>query len=61
MNPRPRSNTPAAGGFLLAIAVLVGTVAGALRGEPSLGFVAGAGIGAVLAATVWLLDRRRKG
>ncbi len=47
------------GGILIAISVMSGVIIGAMRGQPSLGFVTGTGIGAVLAVLVWLWDRRR--
>ncbi|MES2987691.1 MAG: hypothetical protein V4808_07280 [Pseudomonadota bacterium] len=53
------SRTPMAGGFLLAIALLVGVIVGAVKGEPSLGFVVGLGIGIAGLVIVWLLDRRK--
>ena len=54
--PPPRSTR--AGGFLLAIALLVGVVAGSLLGQPSLGFLAGLGVGLAAIALLWLADRR---
>jgi hypothetical protein len=60
--PSSRTPPPAApmsGGFLLALSVIVGTVAGGLQGQGSIGFVAGLGVGLVLLLGVWLLDRRR--
>jgi hypothetical protein len=60
--PAPTSSrAPMAGGFLLAIAVLTGTFVGASRGQPSIGAVAGFGIGLAAAILVWLIDRMRKG
>ena len=53
------SRTPMAGGFLLAIALIVGVIAGAAKGEPSLGFVIGLGVGLAGLLAVWLMDRRR--
>jgi hypothetical protein len=53
------SRTPMAGGFLLAISLLAGTVLGAGRGQASIGFVAGLGVGLALLLAIWLLDRRR--
>jgi len=47
-----------AGGALLAAAILVGAVAGVILRQPSLGIVAGFGVGLVLLVAVWLLDRR---
>ena len=49
---------PRAGGALLAGAILIGVVAGSIAGQPSIGFLAGLGVGLALMAAVWLLDRR---
>lgn len=45
-----------AAGILLAISLLTGSVIGMARGEPSIGLIAGLGVGVVLAA---LAARRR--
>lgn len=55
-----RSNAPLAGGFLLCIALLAGALTGIFLGQPSIGFLVGAGIGLVLVTLIWLLDRRRR-
>ena len=55
-----RSNAPLAGGFLLCIALLTGAVTGIVLGQPSIGFLVGAGVGLVLVTLIWLLDRRRR-
>jgi hypothetical protein len=54
-----RQGFPRAGGFLLAISILIGPVVGSLFGQPSIGFLAGVGIGLLLLTAVWLADRRR--
>lgn len=54
------SRTPLAGGFLLAVSVLVGAIYGAGQGQASLGLVVGAGVGVVLLIAVWLFDRMRR-
>jgi hypothetical protein len=54
------SKAPLAGGFLLALSLLCGAVTGALLGQPSIGFLVGAGIGLTLMVLIWLLDRRRR-
>jgi len=53
-----KSRLPRAGGALLAGAILIGIVAGSIVGQPSIGFLAGLGVGLALMAAVWLLDRR---
>ncbi|MBQ1500594.1 MAG: hypothetical protein IIZ38_19985 [Sphingomonas sp.] len=55
------SKTPMAGGFLLALSLIVGVFAGIARGEASFGFVVGLGIGIALLVLVWLVDRMRTG
>jgi len=56
MNPRRK---PArAGGALLALSLIAGTVIGLLKGQPSIGMVIGLGVGIALLALVWLWDRR---
>lgn len=57
----PSSRNPMAGGFLLAVSLIAGVLFGAARGQASLGFVGGLGIGLVLVAAVWLIDRVRTG
>jgi hypothetical protein len=57
MSQRIRSTKAA--GFILAISILAGAVAGAIVGQPSLGFLAGFAAGAVIAILFWLAERRR--
>jgi uncharacterized membrane protein (UPF0136 family) len=52
-------NGPQAGGFLLAMCVLVGAVIGTVRGQPSVGVIAGIGVGVLVAVALWLKDRAR--
>lgn len=56
-----RSSKPApiAGGALLALSLIVGTVVGVRQGQPSIGFLAGLGIGIALLIIVALVDRVR--
>lgn len=53
------TRTPLAGGALLAFALVAGTVIGVTRGQPSLGFVGGLGVGLMLLIAVALIDRAR--
>ena len=55
------SNSPKAGGFILAIALIVGVFVGMTTGQASIGFVAGLAVGLAGLGLVWLLDRRRQG
>lgn len=59
MASKPPSRAPLAGGFLLATSLIVGTIAGATRGQPSLGLVVGFAVGMALLGLVWAYDRHR--
>jgi hypothetical protein len=52
-------NLARSGGCLLAFSVVVGAFVGTILRQPSIGFLAGAGIGVVLAVAVFLIDRAR--
>lgn len=54
-DPDQRSNS--AGGFLLAMSLMVGTIMGLLLGQPSVGFLAGLAIGSIGAVSLWLKGR----
>ena len=54
-----KSNAPMAGGFLLCVALMAGALTGIFLGQPSIGFLVGAGIGLTIALAIWLLDGRR--
>lgn len=56
---RKPSSTPVAGGALLAFSLIVGSVIGVLRGQPSVGFIGGLGVGLALLVAVALIDRAR--
>jgi hypothetical protein len=58
MSDRPG---PQAGGFLLALAILIGTVVGGLKGQPTIGLLIGLAVGMVAAAALWWVDRRKHG
>ena len=47
------------GGCLLFLAILVGTLVGLIRRQPSIGVLGGVAAGLVLLTIAWLLDRRR--
>ena len=59
MDAKPPTRTPIAGGALLAVSLIVGTVIGVLKGQPSVGFIGGMGVGLALLITVALIDRAR--
>lgn len=54
-----RNNRSRSGGAVLAACIIGGAAIGAGLGQPSIGFIAGTGIGLLLALLLWLLDRRR--
>ncbi len=55
-----KSNAPLAGGFLLCLSLLAGALTGVFLGQPSIGFLIGAGIGITLLVLIWFWDRRRR-
>jgi hypothetical protein len=57
MEPRP---TTLAGGCLVAICVIAGVVWGAYEHQPSIGFLAGLGVGLALSLLLWLFDLVRR-
>ena len=54
---RPRRSN-FAGGSLLAFAIIAGAAIGVARGEPTIGALAGFGVGILLFLLVWLAGRR---
>lgn len=48
-----------AGGAVIAFGIIAGVAGGLAMGQPSIGFLAGAAAGALIAALLWLRDRRR--
>ena len=59
MNQNDQARTPKAGGFLLAISIIMGVLGGGMLGQPSIGLLAGTAVGLILLLIVWLVDRRR--
>jgi hypothetical protein len=48
-----------AGGSILAISIIAGTVAGVIVRQPSIGFLVGAAAGVLLAFLFWWGERKR--
>jgi UDP-N-acetylmuramyl pentapeptide phosphotransferase/UDP-N-acetylglucosamine-1-phosphate transferase len=55
-----KSPTPFAGGFFLVLPIIVGFLWGVTQGRAMQGAVAGLGVGLLLAAAIWLIDRLRQ-
>ena len=56
--PRPKKPTTA-GGFFIAALTLGGAVAGGVMCQPSIGLLAGFGLGVAIALSLWWKDRER--
>lgn len=54
---RPDQRSNSAGGFIVAASLMVGTIVGLVLGQPSIGFLTGLGIGAMVAIVLWLKAR----
>ena len=57
-NLPPDRPSPKAGGVFIAIGTIAGVIIGGYQGQPSIGLLAGFAGGALLAALVWMFDRR---
>ena len=55
-----RKSAPRGGGAIIASAIIAGVIGGIIAGQPSMGFLAGAGMGVLIALLLWLKDRRRR-
>jgi hypothetical protein len=55
---RPTRSFSRAGGSLLAISIIVGTVAGTIARQPSVGFLVGLAAGLVMLGYIFLADRK---
>ena len=56
---RRQKKTPAAGGVLIAIGAIGGTIVGLTIGQVSAAFLIGTAIGVAGAVGVWMIDRAR--
>ena len=54
-----KSRFTQAGGSILAVSIVAGTIAGVIVRQPSVGFLVGIGAGLLLLALFWLQERRR--
>ena len=60
MASRPPPRTPLAGGALIALGALGGTLMGQLLYAPIQGLLVGTAIGVAISVAMWLLDVRSK-
>lgn len=58
MPDRPSSSGPAAGGAILALAILAGSIVGLIVHASTIGFLVGLAVGVAAAVAIWLRDRR---
>ena len=56
--PKPHQASRASGA-LVAFTIIAGAVIGNHFGQPSIGVLAGIGLGVVIAVGLWLVDRKR--
>ncbi|WP_200928370.1 hypothetical protein [Sphingobium sp. Leaf26] len=48
---------PTGAGAIIAFLILAGAIGGGLMGQPSIGLLAGAGAGVLIALLLWLRER----
>lgn len=48
---------PTGAGAIIALLILAGTIGGGLLGQPSIGLLAGAALGILIAILLWLRER----
>jgi membrane associated rhomboid family serine protease len=57
----PKSRNPRSAGVFIALGAIIGVIYGTIKGEPSVGLVAGLMGGVLITGLFWLIDRRRQG
>ena len=57
MTTPDRRKNPTGAGAIIALLIMVGTIGGGLMGQPSIGLLAGAAIGILIAILLWLRER----
>lgn len=55
------SRASRAGGVIIAFSIIAGAILGNRMGQPSIGMLAGTGIGIAISLLLFLYDRRRQG
>ena len=56
---KPSTPAPRAAGAFIALGLIIGPLVGIAFGQPTLGLLAGLGVGLVIAIGQWLFDRAR--
>lgn len=56
---KPSTPAPRAAGAFIALGLIVGSVIGIGFGQPTIGLLAGFGVGMIIAIGQWLFDRAR--
>lgn len=57
MASKPPRKTPLAGGFVIAFGALGGAIYGLFHHQPTIGLLAGLGIGVAISVVLWLVSR----
>lgn len=55
----PKQPAPRAAGIFIALGLIGGSLVGVALHQPTIGLLAGFGLGTVIAGVLWLVDRRR--
>lgn len=56
---KPSTPTPRAAGAFIALGLIIGPLIGIGFGQPTIGLLAGFGVGMIIAIGQWLFDRAR--
>jgi hypothetical protein len=59
MASKPPARTPLAGGALIALGAIGGSIVGLFQYQPTLGFLIGTGLGVAISIALWLFNVRR--
>ncbi|WP_375196574.1 hypothetical protein [Sphingobium sp.] len=54
-----KKKNPTGAGAILALTILGGAILGGMMGQPSIGLLAGTGLGIVVAILLWLKEREK--
>ncbi|MBB4641256.1 hypothetical protein [Rhizorhapis suberifaciens] len=54
-----QEGSPQGAGSIIALLSITGVIAGGLMGQPTIGLLAGFGLGVAIGLTMWLRDRHK--